>query len=92
LNYGNAGSALTAVSMALPADCPNPKEASGLGAASDILYFANGQMTTATNASNSNLNRAGLRVNAADTGYEIFVSTSSGAYRFVNITVQYFVN
>jgi len=92
LNYGTAGSALTAVSMALPADCPAPKEASGLGAASDILYFATGQMTTATNASNSNLNRAGLRVNAADTGNEIFVSTSSGAYRFVNITVQYFVN
>jgi len=92
LNYGTAGSALTAVNMALPADCPAPKEQSGLGAANDILYFATGQMTTATNASNSNLNRTALRVNGADTGYEVFVSTSSGAYRFVNITVQYFVN
>jgi hypothetical protein len=92
LNYGTAGSALTAVNMALPADCPAPKEQSGLGAANDILYFATGQMTTATNTSNSNLNRAALRVNGADTGYEVFVSTSSGAYRFVNITVQYFVN
>jgi len=92
LNYGTAGNGLTAVNMALPADCPAPKEQSGLGAANDILYFATGQMTTATNTSNSNLNRAALRVNGADTGYEVFVSTSSGAYRFVNITVQYFVN
>lgn len=92
LNYGTAGSALTQVLMALPTDCPNPREASGLGAATDILFFGNGQMTTAPTASNSNLNRVALRVNAADNGYELFVSTTSGAYRYVNITVQYFVN
>lgn len=92
LNYGTAGSALTAVAMALPADCPAPKEQSGLGAANEILYFGYGQVTTASTATNSNLVRAFLRVNAADTGYELGMSTSSGAYKNGNITIQYFVN
>lgn len=92
LNYGTAGSALTAVNMALPADCPAPKEQSGLGAANEILYFGYGQVTTASTATNSNLVRAFLRVNAADTGYELGMSTSSAAYKNGNITIQYFVN
>jgi hypothetical protein len=92
LNYGTAGSALTSVAMALPADCPAPKEQSGLGAANEILYFGYGQVTTASTATNSNLVRAFLRVNAADTGYELGMSTSSAAYKNGNITIQYFVN
>jgi len=92
LNYGTAGNALTAVTMALPADCPTPKEQSGLGAANEILYFGTGQVTTASTATNSNLVRAFLRVNAADNGYELGMSTSSAAYKNGNITVQYFVN
>jgi len=92
LNYGTAGSALTAVTLALPADCPTPKEQSGLGAANEILYFGTGQVTTASTATNSNLVRAFLRVNAADNGYELGMSTSSAAYKNANITIQYFVN
>lgn len=92
LNYGTAGSALTSVSMALPADCPTPREQSGLGAASEILYFGTGQITTASTSSNSNLVRAFLRVNAADNGYELALSTSSGSYKNVFFTVQYFAN
>jgi NDP-sugar pyrophosphorylase family protein len=92
LNYGTAGNALTAVNMALPADCPTPKEQSGLGAATEILYFGTGQVTTSSTATNSNLVRAFLRVNATDNGYELGMSTSSAAYKNGNITIQYFVN
>jgi hypothetical protein len=92
LNYSVAGSALTAVTMALPADCPTPKEQSGLGAANEILYFGTGQVTTASTATNSNLVRAFLRVNAADNGYELGMSTSLGNYKNGNITIQYFAN
>ena len=93
LLYGTAGSALTQVTMALPSGAPNPVEQTGLGAANEILGFASGQITTSPSSSNANFNRAMFRINPTDTGYELFLNcTSSAAYRYANITVQYFTN
>jgi len=93
LLYGTAGAALTQVTMALPSGAPNPVEQTGLGAANDILGYASGQITTSASASNANFNRAMFRINPTDTGYELFLNcTSSAAYRFANITVQYFTS
>jgi len=92
LVYATAGSALTAVAMPLPTDCPTPKEPTGLGAASEILYLGTGQMTTSNTATNTSVSRCFLRVNSADNGYELGISGASGAYKNALLTIQYFVN
>ena len=93
LLYGTAGAALTQVTMTLPSGAPTPVEQTGLGAANEILGYASGQITTSPSSSNANFNRAMFRINPTDTGYELFLNcTSSAAYRFANITVQYFTN
>lgn len=91
LTYGTAGTALTQVLIPLPTDCPTPKEPTGFGAASDFLYPGIAYMSTSLALAGAN-SRAGLRVNAADNGYEVIVAAASGNFRSVFVTVQYFVN
>lgn len=91
LNYGTAGSALTSVQMALPAEFPTPAEPTSLGAGSEMLYPAYGYINTA-NTTPSSTPRASLRVNPGDTGYELYIVGSSGNYKTAWITVTYWTN
>lgn len=91
LNYGTAGSALTAVQMALPSEFPTPSEPSGLGGASEMLYPASGYLNTA-NSVPSSTPRAALRVNPSDTGYELYIVGGSGNYKTAWISLTYYTN
>jgi len=91
LNYGTAGSTLTAVQMALPASFPTPAEPTGLGAASDMLYPAVGYLNTG-NTVPSSTPRAALRVNPADNGWELYIVGGAGNYKTAWISVTYYTN
>jgi len=94
LVYGSAGSALTAVSMTLPSDCPTPASPTGLTAASDVLSYGSGILsTTRTIISVATIaaGTAALRRNSANTGYEIAIIRNSAAYQYAYATIQYFV-
>lgn len=98
LVYAAAGSALTAVQMALPTGAgapPTPLVPAGYSAASalDVLYYGSGQISTTTNTAPAVLFRAYLRVNAATTGYELIITTTTAQNaRVANMTVQYFTS
>ena len=91
LNYGTAGSTLTAVQMALPPSFPTPVEPIGLGAASEMLYPAYGYLNTG-NTVPSSTPRAALRVNPTDTGWELYIVGGSGNYKTAWISVTYYTN
>lgn len=88
LIYAVAGLTATIVDMALPADCPLPIEPTGLGAASDKLYSANGWIDTVLTGSPSAA-RAWMRVNAADTGYSLVVISASQSANSAHINITY---
>lgn len=98
LVYASAGSALTAVQMALPTGAgapPTPLVPAGYSAASalDVLYYGSGQISTTTNTAPAVLFRAYLRVNTAATGYELIITTTTAQNaRVANMTVQYFTS
>jgi len=98
LVYAAAGSALTAVQMALPTGAgapPTPLVPAGYSAASalDVLYYGSGQISTTTNTAPAILFRAYLRVNAATTGYELIITTTNTQNaRVANMTIQYFTS
>lgn len=90
LNYGSAGSALTAVNMALPADAPNPLVPTGFSGNSSVIYNGTAHMSNALTVSTA-VHRGHMRINSGSTGYELFITTgTSGAYRYAQITITYF--
>lgn len=91
LNYGTAGTLLTAVQMSLPASFPTPAEPAGLGAASEMLYPAYGYLNTG-NTVPSSTPRAALRVNPADNGWELYIVGGAGNYKAAWISVTYYTN
>ena len=92
LVYATVGVALTQVAMTLPADCPVPVEPTGLGAANEILYSAYGYLLTLSTTQNSAFQRAFLRVNSNDTGYELLIAGTGSAYKLAYVTINYFTN
>ena len=93
LSYTVAGSALTLVSMTLPADCPTPTSPSGVTAALEIINYGAG-MLQATKAVASfatiNAGASGLRRNSANTGFDVVATRSSSAYQYAYASIQYF--
>jgi hypothetical protein len=90
LNYGTAGSALTAVKLTLPADCPNPTNFATLTAANDIIGSAWAFLGTSTTAATTG--RVLLQNNAGNNGFEFNISAASGAYRTSGFTLTYFTD
>lgn len=92
LDYATVGSALTQVIMTLPSDCPAPVVPTNVGA-THIIVYASGALSggkTLSTPTTISPGFAGLRVNAAGTGYELIVNRNSSAYQYAYITVQYF--
>lgn len=90
LNYGSAGSNLTAVQMALPADLPTPLTPTGFSGNSSVLYNGSAHMSNALTASSA-AHRGHLRINSGSTGYELYIVTATaGSYRYAQITLIYF--
>jgi hypothetical protein len=86
--YTNAGSALTSVSLTIPADCPAPDISMFTSGALAILYqgigglgLSNTSLTTTTNAY--------IRRNAANNGNELYVAAASANYRRYQIDITY---
>lgn len=92
LVYATIGSALTAVSVTLPTDCPTPLKPTGLTAASNILYTGNGLFLNSLTGVPSASNRVLFKSNAANNGFEINSNGPSGGYLFTDIIVQYFTS
>jgi len=90
LNYGTAGSALTAVNMALPGDLPNPLVPAGFSGNSSVIYNGSAHMSNALTVSTA-VHRGHMRINSGSTGYELFITTgTSGSYRYAQLTITYF--
>jgi hypothetical protein len=90
LNYGSAGSTLTAVNMALPGDVPNPLVPAGFSGNSSVIYNGSAHMSNALTVSTA-VHRGHMRINSGSTGYELFITTgTSGAYRYAQIIITYF--
>ncbi len=93
LAYTIAGSALTLVSMTLPADCPTPASPNGVTAANEVLSYGGGALSTAkTMISFATVGAtiSALRRNSANNGYDIVVTRASAAYQYAYATIQYF--
>lgn len=89
LVYGTAGSALTQVTMALPSDCPAPKEPAGLTAASTLQYPGAGYLSTGPTAAGV-ASRVFMLANSGDNGYNIIIVAGSTNARVGQATVTYF--
>jgi hypothetical protein len=92
LDYASAGAALTQVLLTLPTDCPTPLVPTNVAATNVIVYGSGALSGAKTLATPTTLTPgfAGLRVNAAGTGYELIINRNSSAYQYAYIIVQYF--
>jgi len=90
LRYTTAGTTVTNVNVAFPADMPSPLEQSGMTAASQQLYpntirGANGATGTMTSSGTGSIRR-----NSGDTAYEFNEPIASGTYSVFWIFGSYF--
>ena len=90
LRYASAGTTVTAVTIALPSDMPNPVEQSGLTAGSDNLAPLTIRATNGTSGNTTNGSFGSLRRNAGDTAYEFNAGITSGTYSTFIIFGSYF--
>lgn len=90
LIYGTAGSALTAVKLTLPADCPSPTNFGTLTGANDVIGSSWAFLGTSTSAATTG--RVLLQNNAANNGFEFNIAAASGAYRTSGFTLTYFTD
>jgi hypothetical protein len=93
LVYATVGASLTEVVMAIPSTFPQPKDPTGLTGNSFLQYPANtyfiGNTGTTIGAAAS---RSMIRKNSGGTGYEIDAVYTSGAFRYVMMTVTYYTS
>ena len=94
LRYAVVGSALTAVLINLPSDCPSPVKPSGLTSANEKLYIGSGRFSIGTTSSSTTpLAEASIRNNSTATGFQINMqnAASLGA-TLAQVTIQYFTS
>lgn len=89
LKYAVAGSALTAVTMVLPSDCPTPALPTGFTAASNNLVYGTGSIVNSLTLGASTANTVKLAANAANNAYHVMVFGASSAHLAVLATIQY---
>jgi hypothetical protein len=86
--YTTAGGTSNTLQVALPSDCPTPLVPTSFTSALDFLYSGIGYFNSATTVPTGN-NRAGLRINAAGTGYEIIALGTNIALKAAWLSVTY---
>lgn len=89
-NWPNTGTGISTFTIPLPADCPTPQLPNGISGANVNIVPCFALLQTATTAETTA--RGILKVNAANTGYEIEVSAGSGNYRIANVSLTYFLD
>lgn len=87
-NWPNTGSGISTFTIPLPADCPTPQLPNGISGANANISVGSGILQTALTAETTA--RVVLKVNNANTGYEIECVASSGSYRIANVSLTYF--
>jgi len=92
LVYGTAGATNSQVTITLPADLPTPFSPTGLTAAADQLYYGSANMAASTNTVITATRPCMLRRNNTNNGYEVIVTATAAAQKFVSITIQYLTN
>lgn len=89
IEYTNAGATNTQVSFSLPSDCPTPVTIAGFGdAANETPYTGTGRIEASTTA-NPGANRAFLKKNATNDGYDIFVISASASAKAASFSISY---
>jgi hypothetical protein len=88
LNYANAGTTVTQVTVEKPADMPNPFEFTGLTANSSA-YVSGSSVAYTTPTGTGGSGRYLFRKNSGGTAYEFVSIQSSGSYRMIHIPFQY---
>lgn len=77
LKYATPGVADTAVTMALPSDCPTPYVPGGFGGADAALLMGKGNISaTLTAVGGTSVIRVTLRTNPTNSGYLIYLATT----------------
>ena len=93
LLYGSAGNAVTVASAQLPSDCPTPISPSGLTAASDVLTYGTGVLSTTKGIVTFGTIGAGmsaLRRNSGNNGYDITIMRGSANHQYAYAHIQYY--
>lgn len=91
LAYSVAGSALTAVSIPLPAGAPTPQVPTGFSGNSAALYYGSGALTgSTTSMAPGSVPVISLRTNATSTGFDVLIQRISGAWAYAYANIQYF--
>jgi len=86
ITYGSAGSALTAVTFDLPADCPTP-EAWSDASSGDSQYTGSGVLSTAIDAPSTNQRECFLAKNGSD--WQVSIVQASSAYQYARGMIIY---
>lgn len=94
LRYAVAGSALTAVLIDLPSDCPSPVRPSGLTSANEKLYIGSGRISVGTTTNSTTpLAEASIRNNSTVTGFQVYMQNAAGlGATLAQVTIQYFTS
>lgn len=92
LIYATAGTSVTTITLPLPADCPAPKEQTGLGATNDVLYYGVFQSTSNLAYSNTSRNCVIRKKSATVGDVELTSTIAASNNRFFSFTIQYFTN
>lgn len=89
LTYTSPGATCTAVVFPLPTDCPAPLELATTGGGGDYLYMGAGYIGTQTTTTPAVMARTTIRVNAGDTGWEVYTTSTSVSARVCWGSVSY---
>jgi hypothetical protein len=92
LVYSVVSSNNVSVTIPMPSDAPTPVKPAGMTAASNFLYpaYANaGNTLTANSIQNT---RGGIRSNAANNGFEIFITFLTLPFIYFQTSITYYTN
>lgn len=87
--YTNAGTSLTAVTLAMPSDCPAPDLSNYTTGASAIYYNGIGGLGLSSTATTFTITSAYLRRNAGNTANEIYIAAGPANYRRIEYQMTY---
>ena len=90
LVYTTAGSTITQLTITLPSTMPTPLSPTGFTAASDVLYYANGNFAGTKAIAGAMPTSSVLRRNAANNGYELVIVRTAAAVNTAQLAIQYF--
>jgi len=93
LDYATAGSALNAVTLDLPSDCPTPELPAGVSTAGDVINYGVGNLTTSRAVPGTpTATSCALRLKSTSPNtFEINVWRASAAHKYAHVMIQYFV-